>query len=167
MRSPIKTRRLKETFVRLPLAAQFVLALSALIAAGFAVAIGVDSYGEYAETHSGAFMPLLIGAAVLISFVIAFFVWGDEETAMRREHARFTREDVQSAVENCLGLHGSDHDEWDLFLGFAIDDPYLESVRQRCIRVWDEEDEVEPVGASLRRELEEILQELRARAVQA
>jgi hypothetical protein len=159
VRSPNRTRRLKETFVGLPLAAQFVLALSALIAAGFAVAIGVISYGEYAETHSDAFMPLLIGAAVLISFVIAFFVWGNGNAVMRREHARFTREDAQSAVENCLDPHGIDHDEWDLFLGFPVDDPYLESIRQRCIRVWDE-DGPEPVAPRLRRELEEILREL-------
>jgi hypothetical protein len=164
--APNRTRRLKETFVGLPLAAQFVLALTVLIAAGFAVAIAVDWYGQYAETHSDAVMPLLIGAVVLISFVIAFLVWGNGETAIRREHARFTCEDVQSAVENCLDLHGIDHDEWDLFLGFPIDDPYLESVRQRCIRVWDE-DGPEPVEARSRREVEEILQELRTRAVRA
>jgi hypothetical protein len=158
VRSPNRTRRLKETFAGLPLAAQFVLALSALIVGGFAVAIGVDSYGEYAETHSDAFMPLLIGAAVLVSFVIAFFAWANGAT--RREHARFTREDVQSALETCLGLHGIDHDEWDLFLAWPIDDPFLESIRQRCIRVWDE-DGPEPVEARLRRELDEILQELR------
>ena len=52
------------------------------------------------------------------------------------------------------------HDEWDLFLAWPIDDPYLESVRQRCIRVCDE-DGPEPVEARLRQELEEILQELR------
>jgi hypothetical protein len=37
-----RTRQLKQTFVRLLLAVQFVLALSALIAAGIAVAFGVD-----------------------------------------------------------------------------------------------------------------------------
>jgi hypothetical protein len=111
-------------------------------------------------------MPLLIGAAVVISFAIAFFVRGNGETAIRRQHARFTSQDVRSAVENCLDLDGTDHDEWDLFLGFPIDDPYLESVRQRCIRIWDE-DGPEPVETRFRRELEEILQELRTRAVQA
>jgi hypothetical protein len=159
VRSRDRARRLTETFGRLPLAAQFVLALSALIAAGFAVAIGVDVYGEYAETHSNAFMPLIIGAVIVISVVIAFFVWGNGETGIRREHAGFTPDDVQSAIKNCLDLHGIDHDEWDLFLGFPIDDPYLESVRQRCIRVWDEHGP-EPVGERLRRELEEILGEL-------
>jgi hypothetical protein len=163
VRSPNRTRRLKETFVGLPLAAQFVLALSALIAAGFAVAIGMISYGEYAETHSDAFMLLIGGTAVLISFVIAFLAWANGTT--RREHARFTCEDVQSAVENCLGLHGIDHDEWDLFVAWPIDDPYLESIRQRCIRVWDE-DGPEPVEARLRRELEDILRELRLRVPQ-
>lgn len=138
---------------------QFVLALSALIAAGIAVAFGMDWYGAYADTHSDASMPLLVGAAVLIPLGIAFFAWANGAT--RREHARFAREDVQSAVENCLGLHGTDHDEWDLFLASPIDDPYLESIRQRCIQAWDEEDDPERADARLRRELERILQELR------
>jgi hypothetical protein len=157
VRSPTRIRQLNETFAGLPLAAQFVLALTALIAAGFAVAIGVDWYGVYAETH-GPFMPLLIGGTVLIASVTAFFVWANGAT--ERQHARFAAEDVQSAVENCLDLHGDDHDEWDLFLGWPIDDPYLESVRQRCIQIRD----AEPVEARLRQELEEILQELRTRA---
>jgi hypothetical protein len=110
----------------------------------------------------GLFISLLSGGAVLIASVIAFFARGN--AAMRREHARFTTEDVQSAVENCLDLHDAlDHDEWDLFLAWPIDDRYLESVRQRCIRVWDE-DGPEPVEPRLRRTLEEILQELRTRA---
>ena len=163
MRSPNRTRRLKETFVGLPLAAQFVLALTALIAAGVAVAIGVDWYGQYAETH-GPFMPLLIGGAVLIASVTAFFACANGAT--ERQHARFTAEDVQSALENCLDLHGDDHDEWDLFLGFPIDDPYLESVRQRCIRTWDQDDVSEPVAGRLCEELEKILQELRSRVPQ-
>ena len=136
---------------------QFVLALSALIAAGVAVAFAVDWYGVYEETH-GPLMPLLIGGAIVIAPVTAFFVWANGAT--ERQHARFTRQDVQSAVENCLDMHGTDHDEWDLFLGFPINDPYLESVRQRCIQLWDA-DGPEPVDARLRRELEKILQELR------
>lgn len=138
-----------------------MLALSALVAAGIAVAFGVDWYGVYEETH-GPFMPLLIGGAVLIASVAVFFVCANGAT--ERQHAPFTAEDVQSAVENCLDLHGDDHDEWDLFLGWPIDDPYLESVRQRCIRIWDQDDVPEPVGGRLRQELEEILQELRIRA---
>jgi hypothetical protein len=101
---------------------------------------------------------LLIGGAVLISAVIAFFAW--DNAATRRHHARFTREDVLSAVENCLGVHGDSHDEWDLFLGWLIDDAYLESVRQRCLRAWDEHGP-EPVGPRLRTELETIARELR------
>lgn len=136
------------------------VALSALIAAGFAVAIGVDWYGVYAETH-GPFMPLVIGAAFLISSGVAFFAWANG--AAQRQHAGFTAEDVQSAIENCLDLHADDDDEWDLFLGFSIDDPYLESVRQRCIRMWDERGP-EPVSPSVRDELEKMRQELRTRA---
>ena len=161
--TPNRTRRFKETFVGLPLAAQFVLALTALIAAGIAVAFSVDWYAVYEETH-GPFIPLLVGGAVVIASVTAFFVWANGAT--ERQHARFTAEDVQSAVENCLGLHGDDHDEWDLFLGFPIDDPYLESVRQRCIQTWDQDDVPEPVEGRLREELEGILQELRSQVHQ-
>ena len=160
--TPNRTRRFKQAFAGLPLAAQFVLALTALIAAGFAAATAVIWYGEYAETH-GPFMPLLIGVAVLTASVTAFLIWSNGAT--QRQHARFTPEDVQSAVENCLDLDAEDHDEWDLFLGLPIDDPHLESVRQRCIRIWDEDDP-EPVGTRLRSELEEILQELRSRVPQ-
>jgi hypothetical protein len=64
------------------------------------VLIAVIWHGEYAETHSSAFMPLLTGAVVLASFVMALFLCRNGETAIRRQHARFTPEDVQSAVEN-------------------------------------------------------------------
>jgi hypothetical protein len=106
---------------------------------------------------------LRIGAAVLTALVIAFFAW--ERAATRRRHARLTREEVHSAVENCLGMHGDTHDEWDLFLSWPIDDSYLESVRQRCLEAWNEHGP-EPVGTRLRLELEQILQELRRRAPQ-
>src|SRR3954464_15186002 len=106
---------------------------------------------------------MLIGAAVLISFVIAFFAW--DRAATRRRHARLAREEVQSAVENCLGRHGETHDEWDLFLAWPIDDPYLESVRQRCLQAWNEHGP-EPVGTRLRLELEQIVEELRGRVPQ-
>jgi hypothetical protein len=102
---------------------------------------------------------LLTGAIVLIVSVVVFFAWSNVET--RRTHASSTREDVRYAVENCLGLNDHHHDAWDLFLAWPIDDPYLESVRQRCLRVWDEHGP-EPVGARLRQELEEILRELQA-----
>jgi hypothetical protein len=151
-----RTRQLKETFAGLPLAVQFVLALTALIAAGLAAAIGVDWYGVYAETH-GPLLPLLIGGAVLIASVTAFFVWANGAT--KRQHARVAAEDVQSAIENCLCLHDTDHDEWDLFLAYPIADSYLESVRQRCIQIWD----AEPVEPRLRQQLDEILRELRSR----
>jgi hypothetical protein len=72
--SPYSTRQIKKTFARLPLAAQFVLALTALIGIGFVVAVGIIWEGEYEETH-GAFMPLLIGGAVVIASFTAFLLW--------------------------------------------------------------------------------------------
>src|SRR5215510_16150357 len=121
--TPNRTRRFKETFAGLPLAAQFVLALTALIAAGLALAIGVMWYGEYAETH-GPFMLRLIGGAVLVASVTAFWIWENGAgRRQQRQHARFTAEDVQSAVENCLDPHNADdHLEWYLFLEWPVDD---------------------------------------------
>jgi hypothetical protein len=98
---------------------------------------------------------------VVLASVAAFFAWANGAT--RSRHARFTREDVQSAIENVLGLHGDLHDEWDLFMARPIDDLYLESVRQRCLRIWEELGP-EPIGPRLRRELEDIHQEIRGRA---
>jgi hypothetical protein len=118
----------------------------------------------YEEAH-GPFVPLPIGGAMLIASVTALFAWTSGTT--RRQHARFAAEGIQSAVENCLDLDdGVDHDEWDLFLASPIDDLHLESVRQRCIQVW-EENGPGPVEARLRQELEKIHQELRTRPVQA
>jgi hypothetical protein len=78
-------------------------------------------------------------ALIVIAFVFvgvpAFFAWAGWEA--RRHHARFTRRDVQAAFEDALGPSGY-FDDWELFLAWPINDPYLESVRQRCIQIWDE-----------------------------
>ena len=31
--------------------------------------------------------------------------------------------------------HARDHDTWDLFLAWPIDDSYLDSIRQECLRI--------------------------------
>jgi hypothetical protein len=54
----------------------------------------------------------------------------------RRAHARFTHRDVQAVLEDAIGT-ADYYDDWDLFLGWPIDDPYLDSVRQRCIEISD------------------------------
>ena len=128
------------------------------------MAIGVDWYGQYAETH-GPFMPLLIGGAVLIASVTAFFACANGAT--ERQHARFTPEDVQSALENCLDLHGDDHDESGTS---SWGSPSMTHTWNRFAsavsRSWDPDDVSEPVAGRLREELEKILQELRSRVPQ-
>jgi hypothetical protein len=51
MRHANRSRRFKEAFARLPLMARFVVALSALVVAGFGVAVAVIWYGDYGQTH--------------------------------------------------------------------------------------------------------------------
>ena len=104
-----------------------------------------------------ASMRLLLGLGVAVVGMAAFFAWANRGT--RRNHAGFTPHDVQFAIENRLGRNDPHLDEWDLFLGWPIDDPGLESIRQRCIRLSDEfsrEEQLVP-------RLEEILAELQDR----
>src|SRR6187402_1186970 len=73
--------------------------------------------------------------ALVLGGVPAFFVWANWDT--RKRHARYTHRDVIAVLEHTLSPSG-DLDEWDLFCGWTIDDPYLESVRRRCIQISDE-----------------------------
>ena len=72
----------------------------------------------------GALRDLLVSRGVL------------RDRTMRGQHARFTREDVRAAIENAVD---GDREEWGWFLAYPIDNPYLESVRQRCsaIDIWE------------------------------
>jgi len=101
--------------------------------------------------------------ALLIVVIIAFFCWANYRT--KREHATFTKNDVISAIENVLGLGNDDYrDEWDLFLNWPIEDPYLESVRQRCIAIsakYSDVEEGKDIASSGEAELHLILEELK------
>src|SRR4051794_23411403 len=97
----------------------------------------------------------LIVTAVLVVGVPAFFAWAYR--ANRRHYGRFTRRDVQAALERALGpeLYQDDRDP---FLAWPIDDQYLESVRQRCIEIWDEygEERGEEFASRVRQVLDEL-----------
>jgi len=67
---------------------------------------------------------------VLLAAVAGFFAWANSQT--RPAYARSTRSDVEEALKEFVSPTSADHDQWDLFLGWPIDDPYLESIRQRC-----------------------------------
>ena len=73
-------------------------------------------------------------ATLLVVAGFYFFRWANQQTQKR--HAAFTKSDVIAAIENVLS--GGDHDEWDLFLAWPIEDAYLESVRQRCLAISSE-----------------------------
>ena len=81
--------------------------------------------------------------------------WAGRATA--RHYARFTHREVMAALEN--GIEPDTYyDEWEMFLAWRIDDPYLESIRQRCIPMaeWDH-------GDKLTARLKPILEELNNR----
>jgi hypothetical protein len=104
--------------------------------------------------------PALTVTALLIVGVAAFFAWANRLT--RKAHASFTRQDVEGVLEAAIGA--SDYyDDWDLFLGSPIDDPYLDSVRQRCIQISDQYGGPAPGGAEFVARLKPILEELKNR----
>jgi hypothetical protein len=70
----------------------------------------------------------LIG--IVLAAVAGFFAWANVQS--RRAHGRSTRSDVEAALEEFVSPDSTYHDTWDLFLSSPIDDPYLESIRQRC-----------------------------------
>jgi hypothetical protein len=66
------------------------------------------------------------------------------------------------AIENALS--GDAHDDWDLFLAWAIRDSYLESIRQKCIAISREHSGTEmgkDIGASGEEKLRIVLGELK------
>ena len=71
-----------------------------------------------------------LAAATGIAVLIA---WGNRR--MARRHAGFTAEDVDQALSEFLSPDAPDHDAFDLFLSWQIDDSYLESIRQECLRI--------------------------------
>lgn len=82
-----------------------------------------------------------------------------------RTHARFSIQDVEEALENLLSPEDRDRDTWELFLCWPIKDPYLESVRHRCLRI----DGACGLGApgentdEAKRKVAAVLEELRGR----
>ena len=76
-------------------------------------------------------IALIAGTVViLVALIVAFFAWANART--RRAHAGFKLRDVEIALEEFVSPAAADHGTWDLFRSWPIDDPYLESVRQRC-----------------------------------
>jgi hypothetical protein len=68
--------------------------------------------------------------------IVVFFVWANRQTATA--HARCTPKDVEAALAELLDPQAHDHDTWDLFLAWPINDPYLEFIRLECLRICQE-----------------------------
>lgn len=78
---------------------------------------------------SGLYLTIL--ALVLAAGLVVKFL----NCRTRKAHARFQRQDVLDAISEMVSKDSRSHDAWDLFLGWPIDDPDLESVRQRCLAI--------------------------------
>lgn len=111
-------------------------------------------------------MRLVALAALVLTAAVPFFVWATGET--KKRHAAFTVADVVAAIANVLDLDDAGcHDEWDLFLAWPIGDPYIESIRRRCLAIAGQHSGREPgmdIGPDGAAELLSILEELTARA---
>ena len=69
----------------------------------------------------------------MIVALVVFFSWAGRET--KAQHAKFDKSNVLSALSNLISDESTDHDEFDLFISWPINDPYLESIRQRVIEI--------------------------------
>jgi hypothetical protein len=74
-----------------------------------------------------------MAALAVAAGTVVFFAWANRQTA--KAHARLTVKDVDEALSELLAPDARDHDTWDRFLAWPIDDPYLESVRQGCLKI--------------------------------
>jgi hypothetical protein len=74
--------------------------------------------------------PLLVLIALLVT---AFFLWARRRTGQKQTGLQ--RGDVRKALEEVISESSFSRDNWELFVKWPIDDPYLESVRQRCRRI--------------------------------
>lgn len=115
-------------------------------------------------------MDWIFAFCLLIVALACFSAWAHRQTT--KAHAAFTRYDVIAAIENVLDLNiepgeSNLHDEWDLFLAWPIDDPYLESIRQKCFAIFVEYSGVEKgkdIGSRGEAQLRLILDELKNHA---
>jgi hypothetical protein len=71
---------------------------------------------------------------VALVMFVTFIAWANRNA--RKEFGRSTHEHVEKALLNFTAAADGDYyDDWDLFLAWPIDDPYLESVRVRCLDI--------------------------------
>lgn len=105
---------------------------------------------------------------VVIAGIALLFIWGNRRTA--RAHARFQTRDVEEALAELVSPNAEYFDAWDLFLAWPIDDPQLESIRQRCLAIVREHPPRHPreyVSDEAEARVASLLEELRSRSPQS
>jgi hypothetical protein len=108
----------------------------------------------------------IVIAVIVVCATGAAMFFALANRATRRVHAAFGPKQVESALRCALDDSGY-HDEFDLFLAWPIDDPYLESIRRRCheiIRISGPARAGDDVSQEGKDRIREILRELRERA---
>jgi hypothetical protein len=110
----------------------------------------------FGSTVVGVLLTCLGGVAI-------FFALANRAT--RRTHAGFGPIEVESALQ-CVLDDTQCHDDFDLFLAWPIDDPYLESIRKDCheiIRTSAPAGSGEDISENGKDRIRAILRELRDR----
>jgi hypothetical protein len=108
--------------------------------------------------------PLLIGLVLAIAGAFALAWWNHRRT--KEAHWKSTNQDVEAALQEVL-TSTKWYDQWEMFLVWPIEDAHLESIRQRCIAVDEEEGGKSSNNGWLSEEglkkVEALLRELRKR----
>ena len=106
----------------------------------------------------------LVAVTALIAVIAFVFISGNRAAAA--SHLQFTVADVEQALAEVISPDACCHDAWDLFLTWPIADPYLESIRQRCLEICRDDDATTHSGRDLsvasENRVRAILKELRA-----
>ena len=106
----------------------------------------------------------LLGLTLVIAVIAFVFIAGNRAAAA--SHLQFTAADVEQALAEVTSPDSPTHDAWDLFLSWPIADPYLESIRRRCLAIVDDDASTSHPGRDLSVDSENrvraILKELRA-----
>ena len=76
---------------------------------------------------------MFVSIVIVMCILLAVALWLHRKSL---EPLHSTREDVVAALRNVLDMDGAgNHEQFDLFLGRTIQDPYLESVRKECLEI--------------------------------
>lgn len=78
-------------------------------------------------------MGTILTISLIIVAFVAFFTWA--RIKAKSQHASFDKSDVISALNNLISDESTDHDEFDMFISWPINDPYWKAIRQKVIKI--------------------------------